>query len=74
MAEHEAVYWQWRGLFKTRTGRDSWRKLRWTMTEEDAAAWAANNRTKVEKVPNSAQSRRVTDQPTFGLMPSMGKK
>ena len=55
----EVLFWSWRALYKTRTGRDSWRTLRWKMSEEDAAKWAADKGTHVEKLEGSSELRCV---------------
>ena len=41
--DHHVLFWSWLVLKQTRTGRDSWRKLRGLMTEKQAADWAAHH-------------------------------
>lgn len=57
MANSKVTYWRWRVLRKAPTGRDSWRLLRWMMTEEEGAAWAAKEGKTLEKVPGSVVSQ-----------------
>lgn len=66
MADHERIYWRWRVLEKTRTGRDTWRLLRWTMSDERAAEWAEQNQKEVRKEPGSGETRLVSDEPYRG--------
>jgi hypothetical protein len=68
MPDRSVLFWSWRALYKTRTGRDGWRTLRWKMSEEDAAKWAIENGTQVEQIAGSSELRMVTDAPSFGLI------
>ena len=56
--KHIATHYE--RLFRGRRGREKKRKLRWRMTPDDAAAWAAANPGKpLEMVPNSGEERHV---------------
>jgi hypothetical protein len=63
MAEPKPTYWQRRVRLKPDASRDpwfshkTWKKLRWRMTEADAAEWADKNGCEIEKVKSSGETR-----------------
>jgi hypothetical protein len=59
--------WQWQ--VQQPSGR--WRLLAWRMTDEDAAAWGAQEGRTLRKVPGSAKTYRP-ERRTGGLMQALG--
>ena len=52
------TFYEWYEITTDARGRDRKRRLTWRMTEEGAAAYAANGR-RIEMVPNSGERRHV---------------